>query len=245
MTNNKIVPLTGISLLVLIITFALIWVFAYRERPIAAHYGLLIDYSDSRTINCNALETTLNEILTSENLMSDSNLYFYSTGDDSSSDEPVLLGKYPIPVNIKVLEGKSEAENKVQNFISNVKTRCEKEPLKKRSPIVLGIMRTIENLKTNGCNPQANCKIFIQTDGKELSEKSIKKELINKIKNNSKPQISILNQGIHIEVCGFAQVVESKSQKNRHSVRTANKTFSVWKKIFTDTSLVSIQPHCY
>lgn len=244
MNAKKILILTGISLSALILVTALVWALANRERPKSAQFALLIDYSNSRTINCGAVETTMQEIMSSPNLMTNSNLYLFSTGDDKSSDEPILLEKYQIPVNIKVLEGQSKAGREKQEFIGKIKTRCEQESTKKRSPILLGIKRVIENLRINGCDTKATCKIFVQTDGQELSETSVKQLLDAKADNNSNAQVSIPNEGINIKICGFAQVNEAKNQKNRHNIQTADKTISVWKQIFTEPNSVIFQPHC-
>lgn len=244
MNTKKTLTLAGITLSALLLITALVWAFAFRERPKSAQFALLIDYSDSRTINCGAIDATLQEIMSSPNLMTNSYLYFFSTGDDKSSDEPVLLGKYQIPVNIKVLEGKSKNEGEIQEFIGKIKTRCEQEPIKKRSPILLGIKRVIENLRINGCDTKAGCRIFVQTDGQELSETTVKKSLTGKNDKISETQVLIPNNGINIKVCGFAQVIESKSQKNRHDFRTTDKTIAVWKQIFTEPNSILFQPHC-
>lgn len=244
MNAKKIVTLAGISLSALIIITAMVWAFIIREPPKPAQFALLIDYSDSRTINCGAIDATMQEIMSSPNLMTNSNLYFFSTGDDKSSDEPVLLGKYKIPVNVKVLEGQSKAERERQEFIGKIKTRCQQEPIKKRSPILLGIKRVIENLRINGCDDKAGCKVFVQTDGQELSEPTVKQSLTAKADSNSKTQISIPNNGINIKICGFAQVSETVNQKNRHNIQTADKTIAVWKQIFTEPNSVLFQPHC-
>jgi hypothetical protein len=244
MNAKKLLTLSGISLSALILVTALVWTLANRERPKSAQFALLIDYSDSRTINCGAIDGIMQEIMSSPNLITNSNLYFFSTGDDKSSDEPVLLGKYKIPVNIKVLEGQSKAERGIQEFISKIKTRCEQEPIKKRSPILLGLKRVIENLRINGCDDKAGCKVFVQTDGQELSEPTVKQSLTAEAASNSKTQISIPNNGINIKICGFAQVSETTKQKNRHNIQTADKTMAVWKQIFTEPNSVLFPPHC-
>ncbi len=122
--------------------------------------------------------------------------------------------------------------------------RCEQEPIKKRSPILLGIKRVIENLRTNGCDAKAGCKVFVQTDGNELSEPTVKQSLTAKADNNSKTQISIPNNGINIKICGFAQVNEATTPKDRHNVQTVDKTVAVWKQILTEPDSVIFQPHC-
>ncbi len=244
MNAKKILLLTGISLSVILTVAAMVWMLVNREPPKPAHFALLIDYSDSRTINCGAIDATMQEIMSSPNLMTNSNLYFFSTGDDKSSDEPILLGKYKIPVNVKVLEGQSKAERERQEFIKKIKTRCEQEPIKERSPILLGIKRVIENLRINGCDAKAGCKIFVQTDGQELSEPTVKQSLTAKAENHSKTQISISNNGINIKICGFAQVNGTANQKNRHNIQTADTTMAVWKQVFTEPNLVLFPPHC-
>ena len=244
MKAKQIFTIAGITLPAFLIIATLIWALAYRERPKSAQFALLIDYSDSRTIGCGTIDSTMQEILSSPNLMNNSNLYFFSTGDDRSADEPILLGKYKIPVNVKVLEGKPKAESEIQEFISKVKTRCEQEPVKKRSPILLGIKRVTENLRTNGCDDKAGCKVFVQTDGQELGEQSVRQSLTAATDKNSKIEVSIPTNGINIKICGFAQVIETKNQKNRHNIQTADKTIAIWKQIFTAPDSVVFQPHC-
>jgi hypothetical protein len=244
MNAKKLLTIIGISLLTVTLVTTWVWAFANRERPKTAQFGLLIDYSDSRIINCRALDSMLQEVMSSPNLMPNSNLYVFSTGDDKTSDEPVLLGKYLIPVNVRALEGQSKAERERQDFISRVKTRCEKEPVKKRSPILLGIKRVIENLKTNGCDAKTGCKIFVQTDGQELGETSVKQSLEASSVSNSKPKLLISNEGFNIKICGFAQITEVKNQKDRRSIQAADKTLAVWKQIFTEPDSIIFQPHC-
>lgn len=250
MNTKKLMTIVGITLSALLIITAVVWTLVTRERPKTPHFAELIDYSDSRVINCAAIETTMRGILASPHLTSDSRLYLFSTGDDKSFDEPVLLDKYKIPSSVKVLEGQTKAAREIQEVINQIKTRCEQEPVKKRSPILLGIKRVIENLRAAGCDARAGCQVFVQTDGQELSETTLKQLLSadNKANANSNPRILIANEGIKIKICGFAQVggtaATTANQKNRHNLQTAEQTSAVWKQVFTEPQLVTFTPHC-
>ncbi len=242
--NKKTITFIAAALAAVTLCSVVGWVLANRERPATAHFGILVDPSDSRLARCDALKTDLIEILASPNLTRHSRLQLYGTGDSSTHDEPVLLETFAIPLNIQALKTQNRAAGELNKFIEGVIYRCQQQGVKTRSPIVLGIKRMLDNLVVAGCKPQSGCVAYIQTDGQELSEPAINAALKGKMPRHPDTLPTIRNESIAIKICGFAQVIKTGQNSSPHNVSLAQAADTVWRGIFTNSESVTLKPHC-
>lgn len=239
--NTKAILGSAVAVTALGLILAAAWALITRAPEPAPHTAYIIDYSDSRTINCGNVATAIGELQRSAKLKKASRFFLFGTGDSSTSDEPVLLGSYEIPIKLRVLEGQSAAEAESGKFLETVQTRCRQEPVKTRSPIILAVKRVVDTLQANGCKPGTGCRLYVQTDGQELSETNLKQRLEGKGKSSDSAPVRISNNGIAVNVCGFAEVAKTPG---RHNIDSSDRMIKVWKSIFTDPESVVFQPHC-
>jgi hypothetical protein len=238
--KNRIIAIAGAIIVGGACLTALVWAVVTRERLHAAQFGMLIDYSDSRVVNCAYVEDTIRRIQQAGNVQFQSNVYLFSTGHADSGDEPILMAKERIPVNVRALEGKAKSDQELQSFVDKMKIRCNEEPAKERSPIALGIKRVVENLRANSCGPKDGCVVFVQTDGEELSERNLRNS-IKEVKPSKTSKAAIPNEGIRIEMCGFAEIETSAKLR---ALADGGKLESAWRQMFSQPNLVVFRPHC-
>lgn len=245
--NKKTLTMMVVTLAVISgIGFA-VWGLLNREIINPVQAGVLFDYSDSRNINCQSLDSLTSQIFALPNIKKSSTVYFYSTGDEQTADEPILLDTYRIPTFNKVVEGRDKYEKERITMVENIKQRCSQERVKKRSPILLAIKRVVENLRVKKCDGKTECSLFIQTDGQELSEPAFNHSLQQKNKRSkalAENQPKIDNNGISIKFCGFAEVLPSKNVQDKHLIQDANNLVALWESYFTNPEKITFEPHC-
>src|SRR5687768_6276924 len=82
----------------------------YRNpEPPPAHAAVARDRSDSVQSTCKCSEFLLKEAMNAPGMGKDSTVTLIASGDESSADEPVLVGTFKVPVSRKVIEGRTAA----------------------------------------------------------------------------------------------------------------------------------------
>lgn len=244
MKYTKIILAVGLScaLLATVIIYGVVRHVRTIRPPLRARQeALLIDTSDSRSCDCDQVSTAARTALTGPVMGNGSKLWLFVTGDQSTAEEPILIGAYPAPYTRRVMEGREFTERQLRDKLDQIKAACSKFRQTKRSPIYLAIKRVVEQLRAEGCNKGVECGLQIQSDLSELSEPGVRDSLKRgKIKSRSPHPID--NENINISVCGLAEVDGSVTGK--HDAHNVNVTEEIWRKLFSDSARVTFSPHC-
>lgn len=221
---------------------------SHAGRTLPAQAAVVLDLSDSRFKDCNAVSAMAHELVSSLQMGKGSKLYLFGTGGEDTADEPQLLGSFSVYRSNRVLEDKKKSERLETQMYENLSSRCGGAPQRTRSPIFLAIKRVIEHLRARGCDGKTPCAVYVQTDGEELSEVAIKNVLTEpntSIRGAKRLPTQIDNSGIQVRICGFAQV--SRMPKKRGGIRSASRIDQqreTWQQLFVEPQSVMIEPHC-
>jgi hypothetical protein len=239
-----------------VITFG-VWRYdKYRHTAPPLKAALVRDRSDSTLSGCSELAAMGNELLVSLPFGEGSTIAVMVTGDDSTASEPVLLDVLEVPITKRVTEGRSIIAQKQQALLGRIKERCKEAGETKQSPIYLAIRRAVEYLRAQGCDGRTKCKVFVQSDLEELSEKSIKQLLTEPTRRDQKTQTPLLptpidNVGIDLMICGLSETagdspIEGKKRTltPKHDAQRADRIRAVWEKLFTDAKRVGFNSFC-
>jgi hypothetical protein len=218
------------------------------------HAIIARDRSDSVLSDCGCTEALLNKALAAPNIGRGSTVTVVTSGDESSADEPLLVGSFDAPVSRRVIEGRDSARRKKEALLADLKTKCQSLPITKRSPIALLIRRGLERLRQAGCNSATvGCVLWIQTDAEETAEADLRKVLDGNGANKQKSTVpTIDNRGIDVVFFGLSQTVgerETGDGQRRHFTRArdsrrADSLRDGWLSVFMDPGRVRFEPFC-
>src|SRR5258707_827691 len=164
------------------------------------------DRSDSVLSDCGCTEALLKKALDAPNMGRGSTVTVITSGDESTADEPLLVGSFDTPISRRVIEGRDSARRKKEVLLADLKAKCESLPITKRSPIALLIRRGLERLRQAGCNSATvGCVLWIQTDAEETAETELKKVLDGNGANKRRGKVPMIdNWGIEVVFFGLS-----------------------------------------
>lgn len=224
-----------------------------NPAPHPAHAAIARDRSDSVQSTCKCSEYLVKEAMKAPGMIKDSTVTLIVSGDESTADEPVLIGTEKVPFSRKVIEGRQAANRQQDALASDLGQKCSAKPITKRSPLVLLVRRSVERLREAGCGRTTNqCLLYVQTDGVETTEPELAK-LINgrtkEVKPESIPKID--NAGITVIFFGISETIgerEEKGHKKRFTrtrdTNTADLLRDAWRSVFTTPETVRFEPFC-
>ncbi len=210
------------------------------------------DRSESTAIGPESVAASAKHALESPDLGKGSKVTVIATGDASSASEPVLVASFEVPVNGRVLEGRSAALDRREELLGDLKKKCETLPRTRSSPIYLAVKRGIEELRAQGCDADSKCVLHVQSDLEENANAQIKAALDGRSGASSALPAPINNDGITIVICGIAETVgvakgsdgvTRRLSGNRDPQRD-DRVVEVWRKLFTTPGNVTFQPYC-
>lgn len=179
-----------------------------------------------------------------------STLTFLATGDGATSDEPVLVAKYEMPVSRRAMEGRGAETERKDAILADLAGRLKELGRTTRSPIFLAVKRGVEQLRSSGCTPETTCYLLVKSDGQELSEPTIKKALRDSQSKNSLPS-PIPNEGIRVVFCGLSETTGNTTEGSRRGFHAQvsdrkgiDRVRDVWSSLFTQPELVTFEPYC-
>src|SRR4029450_9769469 len=117
-----------------------------------AHAVIARDRSDSVLSDCGCTEALAKKVLDDSNMGRGSTVTVVASGDESTADEPVLVGSSDVPTTRRVVECRAPTPRKQEALLADQKPKCEPLPVTKRSPIALLIRRGLERLRHLGCS---------------------------------------------------------------------------------------------
>lgn len=249
---NKKLILVFVALFVAIgISGFLGW--AFYTPPKSDHRGVVADSSFSSAVDrCSDVAKLAETELKKQPINDKTKLTIFLTGDQQTANEPRGLGSFDVPVQIKLTESNSVIAHSQSKILGQVKAKCEQFSQATNSSIFLAIKRTVEHLRSLGCDDSSKCEVLGQTDLQENADLRIKAAISGTPADMKKLPAPINNQGIAIKICGISQtkgvVVNQKGQKtqltqNRNLAR-ADLIQEVWNKLFTHPELVVFSPYC-
>lgn len=218
------------------------------------HAVIARDRSDSVLSDCGCTEALLKKALAAPNMTKASTVTVVASGDESTADEPVLVGSFNVPTTRRVIEGRDATHRKQETLLADLKTKCEALPVTKRSPIVLLIRRGVERLRQLGCNSATpGCAVWVQTDGEETAEAQLKQLLDGSRPNRQGGAMPMIdNTGIDIVFYGLSQTVGEREMADgrrrqfthERDSRRAERIGNGWLSVFTDPGRVRFEPFC-
>src|SRR6266498_1972768 len=112
----------------------------YTQPPMPrAQVALLFDRSESMSQDCDALIALGRRALTLPYVRDGSVLALFTTGDQNTSFEPVLLATYTLPVTRLTTERNTRLIERQKAFLADLGRHCAALPRTKISPIVQAV----------------------------------------------------------------------------------------------------------
>jgi len=224
-------------------------VHAIRHREIP-HYEIVVDASGSHWQGCGSLLGLTGHILAAERRTKGSTLTVLTLGDLSSANEPRRMGVYPLPFVRKALEGRSARLTEERRILSDLSVRCASLGRTSISPIFAGVEAALADLRAHGCNGSSGCKLFVDSDGEETVEATVRKGIERSAKRSSLTPLN--NGGIDVVFCGLAARHtlgndRSTNRLQRSRSRLAGDPYrieEIWRPLFTERDGVTFAPYC-
>jgi hypothetical protein len=228
-------------------TFAFLYWRQNACHTVQSYRACLLDRSGSVTQQQRGFEAIIKQGLDEPGIHKGATITAMATGDDSTANEPILIGKYEIPVSNRALEGKQGQSVRLDKVFSELRDKAGRLKPTQSSPIYQGVIRAVESLRANGCTENSNCYLFIKTDGEELIEPNIRQALRGKISKEKFPK-PIDNRGIKVLFCGLSETLGNKNEAGvSYALRYASRLDrrrDVWTALFSNPEIVSFEPFC-
>jgi hypothetical protein len=224
---------------------------ATRLARNVTHVVIVRDPSASAVDGCGSVAGLADRALTTPGLARVSTITLLAIGDEATANEPRLLGEFRVPEVRRVIEGKRAAVRQREELFAGLRARCEEARRTQVSPVFLGAKRGVERLRSVGSD--ADHKIlYVQTDGEETADPQIKRALNGAPADSLKLPRPIQNDGVTVVICGLAETtgqVRGTEGKLRRLTMSrdphrADRMTEVWKALFTNRELVSLEPYC-
>ena len=221
------------------------WRIHAARQIVHAHEAIIFDNSDSVPNNIHSRLGLVNLALR-QKLSRGTMLTIMVSGDLRSQDEPRAIGRYQIPTSNRIFDGKNAIAQKREEILADLRGRFHDLPVQ-RSPIFLAVKRGIEVLRSDGCISNSQCRLFVQTDGEETAEESLKSAIASR--DDTKSGSGVLhNEGITIAFCGLSETTGRPDKRGNpppvHDAIRVNRIQKVWLSLFTGPELVSFAPFC-
>jgi hypothetical protein len=217
------------------------------------HIGIIEDLSASHPRGCSSLQGITEQLLDGHAVPPGSWLTVLTIGDESTSNEPQLLARYPIPLSRRIMEGPKTGLRRQQEILDDLKLRCGQLPLTMTSPIFQGVKHGIGELRRLGCAKGSDCKLLIDSDLEENAVASIKTILERPETKRQALPSQLDNDGIRVAFCGLAvtagriigpagrEIAKARLHRDPSHDDNLRRT---WIALFTKPELVTFDPYC-
>ena len=224
---------------------------AARLARNVTHVVIVRDPSASTADGCGSVVGLADRALKTPGLARVATITLLAIGDEETAHEPRLLGEFRVPEVRRVIEGKRAAVRQREELFAGLRARCEEARQTQVSPVFLGTKRGVERLRSVGAEGD-NKILYVQTDGEETADPQIKRALNGAPAGGLKLPGPIQNDGVSVVICGLAETtgqttnVEGKLRRltRPRDPRHADRMTAVWKSLFTNPELVSLEPYC-
>jgi hypothetical protein len=216
--------------------------------------AILVDSSDSQALAqaCTKVAAIAQEDMKDPAMGQGAAISLFRLGEASTANEPVLVGTFKVPDASTVMGGPDSANKRRQEVVTQITERCKEIPLTTISPLFEGFLRTVEFLQEQDPSSQGQRTLHAITDGEETEVKPIKQAFDQSPGTDVTLPAIINNQRVRVEICGIAETIGTISlangkavtkTKTRDAVR-ANREIEVWKRAFSQATLVQVNPYC-
>ena len=178
-------------------------VYASKAQPVA-EYEIVKDRSGSHPDGCTSLLGLAEEIVRNEPASAKSQLTVLITGDGASANEPLQLARYSIPRTRRAIEGRTVSARAQQDLLADLAHRCQAVHSTHTSPIFLAVAEALADLHAQGCNQKAECQLYIDSDGEENVDRTIREMLNGAPATRHLLPSRLDNSGIRVTFCGLA-----------------------------------------
>jgi len=224
-------------------------VYASKAQPIP-QYEIVKDRSGSHPDGCSSLLGLADEIVRNEPASAKSQLTVLITGDGASANEPLQLARYSIPRTRKAIEGRTAGVRAQQDLLADLAHRCQAVHSTRTSPIFLAITEALADLHAQRCNQNAECQLYIDSDGEENVDRAIR-EVLNGAPATQHLLPNLLdNSGIRVTFCGLAVTTNGAIDYWRptktvvHDESREERLQNIWHSLFTNRAMVGFAPYC-
>ena len=240
---NKIIPVSAGVIFVAAAFFA--WrIYEVRHAPPPPYVGFVRDSSGSDAVSCAAVRSLAMGLFDLPGIRRGSKAALITTGDKHNAYEGKLAGVFDIPFTTLVMEGKEATRRRQQQFGDAIQQACEATPQTGQSPIFAAVKSGIEHLRANGCGKTSSCALFVVTDGDENVDGLLRSALNGSKTSLGKIRGIIVNDGIKVNFCGFAQTRVTPVAHRSQRGTSADRLKEVWTALFTAPALVGTAPYC-
>ncbi len=209
--NHK--SIITVAVVIFIISFVVWRSYATQNKNGPAHSVIIVDRSMSVPTMCSYWTGLANQSFSLNGMMENSTLSFFGTGGRDTSNEPISIALYDIPVSRKVMEGKGVVAKIKESILQDIHKHCNNTTASKSSPIKLSVKRGIDHLRGLGCSTNGLCYLHVFTDANETSDPWLKSKLKDKKPKEQNPPVKINNQGVQVVICGLSEHTRQKKRK--------------------------------
>jgi hypothetical protein len=216
------------------------------------HAGIVADLSASHPGGCHTVQGIAEQVLDWHPVSPGTSLIVLALGDASTANEPRLLGRYLIPANRTIMEGRNAGSRRRQGILDDLKRRCEELHPTMISPIFQSVKQAVVQLRRLGCGNGSDCKLWIDSDLEENVVPAIKAILDHPGSKRLTLPVRLDNEGIHVAFCGLAVTTGLILDPLGHEIRKGrshqpgydDNLRRTWAALFTNPESVTFDPYC-
>jgi hypothetical protein len=213
---------------------------------------IVLDRSFSHPGGCESLVGLAEQAAHADGISRNSTITVIVLGDATTANEPWQLGRYPIPVTRKVLEGKTSNQQRWKTLLTDIQHKCGAIRRTNSSPIFMGVKQAVADLHARGCKENSHCQVFVDTDLEENVETSIRESLNRTHKSRPSLPAPLDNNGIEVSFCGLAVTTGRITTLSEREARTIlprdpgrdDQLKEVWRSLLTHPEHVRFEPYC-
>lgn len=227
------------------------WRYWNAEKAKSTHFGISFDRSESTRIGCDCIAYLARRAMSAPEITRQSTLTVLASGNQATANEPVPVTQYQLPILRKVMDGRASIHKRQIEIINDLNVRCKNVPHSDRSPILFTVMRSLENLRKQGCDSHSACTLFVVSDGEELVDQNLKQAIRGR-GQPGKGATLLENAGIRIIFVGVAEtngLMKSADHSARQFTQARDQERAwrlqdAWRARFTQPDLVRFEPFC-
>jgi hypothetical protein len=225
--------------------------YAWSPDRVVTQAVIVVDISKSVDKPCEAAGKITQEILALPYALHSSVLVL-ATGDPSSSNEPRLLGRFPLPANSGVMEGAGRIRKEAHNLPQKVIAACTSAGQTDISPLFLAIKSGLLQLRNFECDKRVRCLLFVASDGEENAERNVRSALDGNVAGLKPLKGTLDNTSVEVAMCGISETVGQEKEKSgtihvltkKRNGEKSDRLHTVWADLFKDPAKLKIYSFC-